>query len=58
MVNSSDKQIYGAELLLRISDDYRNIAMRTDEVVNIAAKHNQIGIISHALLDFTASLYK
>ena len=57
MVNSSDKQIYGAELLLRITDDYRNIAMRTDEVVNIAAKHNQIGIISHALLDFTASLY-
>lgn len=58
MVNSSDKQIYGAELLLRISDDFRNVAMRTDEVVNIAAKHNQIGIISHALLDFTASLYK
>ena len=58
MVSSADKQIYGAELLLRISDDYRNIAMRTDEVVNIAAKHNQIGIISHALLDFTASLYK
>lgn len=57
MVSSADKQIYGAELLLRISDDYRNIAMRTDEVVNIAAKHNQIGIISHALLDFTASLF-
>ena len=58
MVNAGDKQIYGAELLLRISDDYRNVAMRTDEVVNVAAKHNQIGIISHALLDFTASLYK
>ena len=58
MVNAGDKQIYGAELLLRISDDYRNVAMRTDEVVNVAARHNQIGIISHALLDFTASLYK
>ena len=58
MVNANDKQIYGAELLLRISDDYRNVNMRTDEVVNVAAKHNQIGIISHALLDFTASLYK
>ena len=58
MVNAADKQIYGAELLLRISDDYRNVNMRTDEVVNVAAKHNQIGIISHALLDFTASLYK
>ena len=58
MVNASDKQIHGAELLLRITDDYRNVAMRTDEVVNVAAKHNQIGIISHALLDFTASLYK
>ena len=57
MVNAVDKQIYGAELLLRITDEYRNTAFRTDELVNVAAKYNQIGIISHALLDYIGSLY-
>ena len=58
MVNASDKQIFGAELLLRITDEYRNTAFRPDELVNVAAKHNQIGIISHALLDYISSMYK
>ena len=57
MVNAVNKRIYGAELLLRISDEYRNTTFRTDELVNVAAKHNQIGIISHALLDYIGSLY-
>ena len=57
MVNPVDKQIFGAELLLRITDEYRNTAFRTDELVNVAAKYNQIGIISHALLDYIGSLY-
>ena len=58
MVNAVDKQIWGAELLLRITDEYRNTAFRTDELVNVAAKYNQIGIISHALLDYIGSLYR
>ena len=58
MVNATDKQIWGAELLLRITDEYRNTAFRTDELVNVAAKYNQIGIISHALLEFIGSLYR
>ena len=58
MVNANDKQIFGAELLLRITDEYRNTAFRPDELVNVAAKHNQIGIISHALLDYISSMYK
>ena len=57
MVNAKDKTIFGAELLLRITDDYRNTNFRTDELVNVAAQHNQIGLISHALLDYIASLY-
>ena len=57
MVNTKDKTIYGAELLLRITDEYRNTIFRADELVNVAAKNNQIGIISHALLDYIASLY-
>ena len=58
MVNANDKQIWGAELLLRITDEYRNTSFRTDELVNVAAKYNQIGIISHALLDYIGSLYQ
>lgn len=58
MVDASDKQIWGAELLLRITDEYRNTSFRTDELVNVAAKYDQIGIISHALLDYIASLYR
>ena len=58
MVNAVDKQIYGAELLLRIIDEYRNTTFRTDELVNVAAKYNQIGIISNALLDVIGGLYR
>ena len=57
MVTANDKQIFGAELLLRIVDEYRNTAFRTDELVNVAAKHDQIAIISHALLDYIKVLY-
>ena len=57
MVNTSDKTIFGAELLLRITDEYRNTVFRADELVNVAAKHNKIGVISHALLDYIASVY-
>ena len=53
-----DKHIYGAELLLRITDDYRNIVFRTDELVKVAADHDKIGIISHALLDYIGDLYR
>ena len=57
MVNANTKQIFGAELLLRIVDEYRNTTFRTDELVNVAAKYDQIGIISHALLDYIKVLY-
>lgn len=53
-----NKRIYGAELLLRINDDYRNTIFRTDELVKVAAEHDKIGIISHALLDFISGLYQ
>ena len=58
MVDAKTKHIFGAELLLRITDEFRNMVLRADELVNVAAKHNKIGVISHALLDFIASIYK
>ena len=58
MCDAKTKQIYGAELLLRITDGFTNIPLRPDELVNVAAKYNKIGTISNALLDLIASLYK
>ena len=58
MVNAKDKHIYGAELLLRITDEYRNMVFRADELVKVAAEHNKIGLISNALLEFVAGVYK
>ena len=58
MVDAKSKRIFGAELLLRITDEYRNMVFRTDELVNVAAEHNKIGIISNALLEYIANLYQ
>ena len=58
MCDAKSKQIYGAELLLRITDGFTNIPLRPDELVNVAAKHNKIGTISNALLGLIADLYK
>ena len=58
MCDAKSKRIYGAELLLRITDGFTNIPLRPDELVNVAAKHNKIGTISNALLDLIASIYK
>ena len=57
MCDARSKRIYGAELLLRITDGFTNIAIRPDELVNVAADHDKIGVISNALLDIIADLY-
>ena len=58
MVDARTKRIFGAELLLRITDEYRNMVFRTDQLVNVAAKHDKIGIISNALLEYIGGLYR
>ena len=58
MCDAKSKQIYGAELLMRITDGYSNIPLRADELANVAAAHNKIGLISNALLEIIAGLYK
>ena len=58
ILNASDKRITGAELLIRLSDDYRKITFNTDELIKIAAKNNKIGLITNALIDYISQLYK
>lgn len=58
MVNAGDKRIFGAELLLRMSDSYRNTVLKTNELVAVAAQNNKISVISNALLDYIAAMYQ
>ena len=58
MCDAKSKRIYGAELLLRITDGFTNIPLRADELINVAAEHNKIGVISNALLELISGLYK
>jgi EAL domain-containing protein (putative c-di-GMP-specific phosphodiesterase class I) len=58
MCDARTRQIYGAELLLRITDGYTNTPLRPDELVNVAAKYDKIGTISNALLDLITTIYK
>ena len=58
MIEAKTRHIYGAELLLRITDEYRNMTFRADELATVAAEHNKIGLISNALLEYTGALYQ
>ena len=58
MCDAKSKRIIGAELLLRITDGFTNIAIRPDELVNVAAKYDKIGVISNALLDIISDMWK
>ena len=57
IVRTSDKRIIGAELLLRLTDDYRKIVFNTDELIKTAANNGKIGLISNSLIDYIGQLY-
>lgn len=57
MVDSVNRKIYGAELLLRIQDTYRHIVFNPDELVRVAAANNKIAMISTALLRYLGQSY-
>lgn len=58
MVRASDKSIYGAELLIRLSDTYRNFVFNADELIKVAAQNGKISLISNALLKYIGELYQ
>ncbi len=57
LVETTSKKIMGAELLLRLSDEYRKINFDTDKLIKVAAKNGKINLISSALLDYVSNLY-
>ncbi len=57
-VKASDKSIYGAELLIRLSDNYRNSVLDAFELIRVAGKNGKISLISNALINYVGEIYK
>ena len=57
LLDSKNKQIFGAEMLLRLDDDFRNTQLDTAELIHVAYENNRIGLISNALLSYRGSLF-
>ena len=57
LVETSTKKIMGAELLLRLADEYRKIIFDTDKLIKVAAKNGKINLISSSLLEYVSNLY-
>ena len=57
-VKASDKSIYGAELLIRLSDNYRNSVLDAFELIRVAGKNGKISLISNALIKYIGEIYK
>ena len=57
VVNNVNWRMIGAELLLRLRDDYRDITLNTNEIVKVAEDNNRVGTMSDALLTYVGELY-
>lgn len=57
-VKISDNSIYGAELLIRLSDNYRNSVFNADELIKVAGQNGKISLISNSLINYMGELYK
>ncbi|MCR5078452.1 MAG: EAL domain-containing protein, partial [Bacilli bacterium] len=54
----SSRHIYGAEILLRVMDDYRQRPIQAWELSQIAVQTGKIPVITSALIRFVEALYK
>jgi len=57
MLRTSDKSIFGAEIFIRLSDNYRNMVFSADELIKTAARNGKISLISSALVKYIGELY-
>lgn len=58
ILHSVTKHIVGAEILIRLSDDYRGQQLSAYEVIKAAAQQNKIGIISDGLINYIGDIYQ
>ena len=57
-LRAKDRSMYGVEMLLRLTDDYRKITFNPDELIKIAAKNGKMQVISDSLINFAGNLYQ
>ncbi|MCR5309531.1 MAG: EAL domain-containing protein [Bacilli bacterium] len=58
ILQAANKHIMGAEILIRLSDDYRGQALSAFEVIKAAAEQNKISIISNGLINYIGDIYQ
>ena len=58
ILQATNKHILGAEILIRLSDDYRGQALSAFEVIKAAAEQNKISIISNGLINYIGDIYQ
>ena len=57
VVNNINWRMVGAELLLRLRDEYRDLTLNTNEIIKVAEQHDRISMMSDALLSYMSDLY-
>lgn len=57
VVNNINWRMVGAELLLRLRDEYRDLTLNTNEIIKVAEQNNRISMISDALISYMSDLY-
>ena len=57
-LRASTRKMYGVEMLLRLTDDYRKITFNPDELIKTAARNGKMKIISDSLINFAGNLYQ
>ena len=58
VVDNITRRIYGAELLIRLDDEYRSQVLSAAEVIKYAEANNRVVDISNALIGYIGNLYK
>lgn len=57
VINNINWRMVGAELLLRLRDEYRDITLNTNEIIKVAEQNDRIGMMSDALISYLGNLY-
>lgn len=57
VVNNINWRMTGAELLLRLRDEYRDLTLNTNEIIKVAEQNGRISVMSDALINYMGELY-
>ena len=58
IVSIKDDHIFGAEILLRIEDAYRNVFFNALEISRIAEQEGKTHLVTESIINFIGNLYK